>query len=64
MDYCDYCHQPISSGKRFCDETCYSEYYSELNALGDGYKEDLPGESRYAGWLCDEPMDWDVVGGL
>jgi hypothetical protein len=32
------------------------------SALDDGYKEDLPGESRYAGeW---EPIDWDVVGGL
>ncbi len=26
--------------------------------------EELPGESRYAGWLYDEPDERDVIGGL
>lgn len=30
--YCIYCHQPCGD-RGFCDDTCYGEYCSELNAL-------------------------------
>lgn len=62
MNYCNYCTQPCGD-REFCDEVCHGEYKSEMNALEDGYREDLPGESRYAGQF-GEPEEWDVVGGL
>jgi len=61
MNFCRYCNQPCGE-REFCDETCYEEHRSEMNALDDGYTDELPGESRYAGDY--EPEEWDVVGGL
>jgi hypothetical protein len=60
MNFCRYCSQPCGE-REFCDETCWAEHRSELNALEQEIAEDLPGENRYGMW---EPEEWDVVGGL
>jgi len=63
MNYCNYCSQPCGE-REFCDETCFGEYKSEMNALDDGYHDELPGESSHDYLSWGEPEEWDVVGGL
>jgi hypothetical protein len=62
MNFCRYCQQPCGE-REFCDDTCYGEHRSELNALEQEIAEDYPGESRYVGDF-GEPEEWDVIGGL
>ncbi len=40
-------------------EACYEDQCQR-----DVAREELPGESRCAGWTYDEPLEWDVDGGL
>jgi hypothetical protein len=58
--FCIYCHQPCGDSG-FCDDTCYEEYRSEMNAIEGAVREDEPQQQPFPLPLDQEPEDWDEV---